>query len=120
MKTKMKTNAIAEHARKHCPYIYDDPEAGRDWCCLHGCHCIAIDSPYSHAVRGESLCKVFNTFPPMDGGNRKKTCVTCHWTFTPSSNRQRYCPQCGKTVQKENGRKRKQMSRFKAPKKIDT
>ena len=117
---EMKSKDIAEHVRMNCKYIYDDPEAGRDWCCRIDCHCVAIDSPFSHDERGESICKEFNTFPPMGGGNRKKECVTCRSMFTPSSNRQRYCPQCAKTARKEQARKRKQMSRLRASKSVDT
>ena len=110
---------MIEHIRKYCPHIYDDPHDGRDVCSLLGCHCVAMDSQYSHAERGKSICRVCNTLPSTSGSAGKKVCAVCHASFTPTSNRQRYCPQCAKTAQREKARKRKQMSRFRASEAVE-
>ena len=102
---------MIEHIRKYCPHIYDDPHDGRDVCSLLGCHCVAIDSQYSHAERGESICRVFNALPSMGGGAGKKECAFCHMTFIPSSNRQKYCTRCRDMVKRDKDRKWRQKKR---------
>ena len=84
--------------RKLCPYRYDDPIDGRDMCSKLGCHCVAMDSPYSHVERGESICRVYNSFQADRAG---KECVICHRSFVPSSNRQKYCKKCKAMLKRE-------------------
>jgi hypothetical protein len=110
---------MIEHIREYCPHIYDDPHDGRDMCSRLGCHCVAADSPYSQAERGESICKVFNSFTAMPGAVGKRECTRCHASFHPTSNHQHYCPQCARILQRDKARKRKQMSRFRASETID-
>jgi len=107
---------MTEYIRKCCPHVYDDPYDGRDICSLLGCHCVAMDNQYSHAERGESICKVYNTLQVNGTG---KECTLCHKLFIPSGNRQMYCKRCAATAKREKARKRKQMSRFRASKPVD-
>ena len=102
---------LTEHIRKYCPHIYDDPHDGRDMCSLLGCHCVAMDSQYSHAERGESICRVFNALPTMGGGKGKKECALCHSSLAPSGNRQKYCTRCRDMVKRDKDRKWRQKKR---------
>ena len=106
---------ITAHARAYCNLIYDDPQTGQQdmcQCSLVG-HCVAIDSPYTYAEKGRSICKRFNTFPPMQGIERGtvKVCAICHRQFSPTSNRQRVCAACGRITTKRAARERQQKAR---------
>lgn len=108
--------ARIDRIRKLCPYRYDDSEDGIDMCSKLGCHCVAMDSPFSHAERGESICKVYNALQADGAG---KECALCHTPFTPYSNRQKYCPHCAATAKREKARKRKQMSRIRTSERVE-
>lgn len=107
---------ITTHARAYCDCIFDDPQTGQQDMCAGNKtigHCAAIDNPLRHAEKGESICKRFNTFPPMQGMERGtvKVCAICHRQFTPTSNRQKVCAACGKIATKRAARERQQKAR---------
>ena len=106
---------ITTHARAYCDCIYDDPQTGQVDMCKRPQmgHCVAIDSPYTYAEKGRSICKRFNTFPPMQGIERGtvKVCAICHRQFTPASNRQKVCAACGEIASKRAARERQRKAR---------
>ena len=112
--SQLRKNIIL-HAREHCSLIYDDPQTGQADMCKHPQmgHCIAIDNPLYHAEKGISMCKRFNTFPPMQGAQQgvAKVCTACHRQYIPTSNRQRVCAACGKIASKRAARERQQKAR---------
>lgn len=107
---------ITEHVEKYCYAVFDDPETGISNCCymFDGIHCVAIDSEYSYMEKGRSICLLFNTLLPMEPVKEnadKKLCAYCNRLFIPTSNRQRFCPDCKALAYRESDRKRQQIHR---------
>ena len=38
---------------------------------------------------------------PLDDGERTRTCERCGKPFAPGSNRQKYCPECGRSIRRK-------------------
>lgn len=103
---------IQKNVRKYCTYRYDDPETNqKDLCYLLGSylhcnqHCIAIDSPYSYLENGKSICEKYNSLVPKDESKiihyRERICEFCNQPYIPTSNNQKYCSTCSKSINKK-------------------
>ena len=107
---------INENVQNRCPYRFDDPQTKiKDSCGLFDCHCVAMDSVYSHAENKKSICQVYNSIKPKRKTKietiEKKKCVKCNKFFMPSGNRQKYCEICSKMVKRDASRKSMQKNR---------
>ena len=109
---------INENVQNRCPYRFDDPQTKiKDYCGLFDCHCVAMDSVYSHAENKKSLCKIYNDVTPKRKRKKqaievtKKRCVVCNKLYVPSGKRQKYCVICANIMQKKAARDRKQNER---------
>jgi len=106
---------IENNVRNCCKYVFNDPQTGvKDTCSIHGCHCVAIDSPYTFVENGQSICKIYNEFSVQKSkvsNSRKKICEKCGKTYVASGNRQKYCEACAAIMKKASVNNRKRKSR---------
>jgi hypothetical protein len=88
------------------------------------CSCVPINSPYT-LLEGRVICSwcataVLPTVPILEKTiysrkqARRKHCKTCGKSFTPASNRQVYCCDCGDIQFRIMAKNRKRKSRLKA------
>lgn len=117
MDEKKLQKEIETNVWKYCPYRFDDPETKmKDSCGLHDCHCVAIDSPYSHAKNKKSICKVYNDVVPKrkrisTTDTERKRCLSCNKFFIPTSGHNKYCDICAKMRKRDASRKSMQRKR---------
>jgi hypothetical protein len=108
---------INENVQNRCPYRFDDPQTKiKDSCGLFDCHCVAMDSVYSHAENKKSICEVYNSVVPKrkrkpttvntKENKKRKRCVMCNKLYTPTGGRQKYCSSCKNIAIKDAARKR--------------
>jgi hypothetical protein len=109
---------IEVNVQSRCPHRFDDPQTKiKDSCGLFDCHCVAIDSVYSHIENKKSICKIYNSLVPKRKRKKevvktsKKRCVNCNKLYIPSGKRQKYCVSCADIMKKKYARDRKQSER---------
>jgi hypothetical protein len=108
---------INENVQNLCPYRFDDPQTKiKDSCGLFNCHCVAMDSVYSHAENNKSICQTYNNVMSKYKGRKiiteNKFCERCNKSFIPKGNRQIYCEICSKLVRRDASRKAMQKNRI--------
>ena len=117
MDQKKLEKEIQENVWKYCPYRFDDPQTKiKDSCGLHDCHCVAIDSVFSHMKNKKSICEIYNKFLPKKKSKKKtdrKRCASCNKFFIPTSGHNKFCDICSKTRKREASRKHMQRRRDK-------
>jgi len=120
MDEKKLQKEIETNVWKYCPYRFDDPETKiKDSCGLHDCHCIAIDSLYSHINSKKSICKIYNELVPrrkrtaakIVKKSKKKRCSACNKLYVPTGNRQKFCSSCSEDMKKKAAISRKKYER---------
>jgi hypothetical protein len=115
----MAKKTIKTLIKDECANYYSTWSEGYNYCCSKDDFCVLFqDEPErcryfeKHVLPTDPVLEnAYKQAYEIDGLNTFAQCIKCGRNFIPNSNRQKYCPECKKLVQKQQTRDRVQKSR---------